>query len=72
MHNRTVHAALLTALTEAEAGYRLYLAVYVRRSGWITPVYMALIDPFRRWIIYPAMLASIRTVWVRMSGCPET
>jgi hypothetical protein len=71
VHNRTVHAALLTALAETEAGYRLYLAVYVRRTGWITTVYMALIDPFRRWIIYPAMLESIRAVWVRMSGCPE-
>ena len=62
-HNRTVHGALLTALAETEAGYRFYLAVYVRKAGWITPVYMALIDPFRRWIIYPAMLKNIRAIW---------
>lgn len=63
MHNRTVHGALLMALAETEAGYRFYLAVYVCKAGWITPVYMALIDPFRRWIVYPAMLKNIRAIW---------
>jgi hypothetical protein len=46
---------LLTALTKTAAGYRFYLAVYVCKAGWITPVYMALIDPFRRWVIYPPL-----------------
>jgi Protein of unknown function (DUF2867) len=64
VHNRTVHGALLTALVETEAGYRFYLAVYVAKAGWITPVYMALIDPFRKWFIYPAMLKNIRATWV--------
>ena len=63
VHNRTVNAALLMALAETGAGYRFYLAVYVGNAGWITPVYMALIDPFRRWIIYPAMLKNIRAIW---------
>jgi hypothetical protein len=63
MHNRTAHAALLMTLVESEAGYRFYLAVYVCKAGWITPAYMALIDPFRRWIIYPALLTHIRAVW---------
>jgi len=63
LHNRTVHAALLTAFAKTEAGYRFYLAVYVGKGGWLTAVYMALIDPFRRWIIYPAMLKNIRAVW---------
>jgi Protein of unknown function (DUF2867) len=63
VHNRTVHGALLTALAETESGYRFYLAVYVAKASWITPAYMALIDPFRRWIIYPAMLKNIRAIW---------
>ena len=63
LHNRTVHAALLMALAETEAGHRFYLAVYVCKASWITPAYMALIDPFRRWIIYPAMLKNIRAMW---------
>ena len=63
IHNRTVHAALLTALAATATGHRFYLAVYVRKVGWITPLYMTLIDPFRRWIIYPAILNHIHAVW---------
>jgi len=63
LHNRTVHAALLTALANTDAGYRFYLAVYVCNAGWFTAAYMALIDPFRRWIIYPALLTRIRAIW---------
>jgi hypothetical protein len=65
VHNRTVHGALLMALAETAVGYRFYLAVYVGKAGWMTPVYMALIDPFRRWIIYPAMLKNIRAIWAK-------
>ncbi len=63
VQNRTVHAAALSALVERADGYRFYFAVYVRQSAWITPFYMGLIDPFRKWIIYPALLRSIRATW---------
>jgi Protein of unknown function (DUF2867) len=63
IQNRTVHAAALSALAEAADGYRFYFAVYVRRTSWITPFYMALIDPFRKWIVYPAMLKTICRTW---------
>ncbi|HTA58548.1 MAG TPA: DUF2867 domain-containing protein [Candidatus Baltobacteraceae bacterium] len=63
VHNRTVHAAALSALVERTDGYRFYFAVYVRQSSWITRFYMGLIDPFREWIIYPALLRSIRATW---------
>src|SRR5260370_20860279 len=56
IQNRAVHAAALSALTERAHSYRFYFAVYVRQRTWITPLYMGLIDPFRRWIIYPAIL----------------
>ena len=59
IHNRTVHAAALSALAKTADGYRYYFAVYVVNVGWITPLYMALIDPFRRWLIYPALLKNI-------------
>ena len=65
VQNRTVHAAALSALTEKPDSYRFYFAVYVRPSAWITPLYMGLIDPFRKWIIYPAMLKAIRAAWDR-------
>jgi hypothetical protein len=64
IHNRTVHAAMFYALGATTEGYRCYLAVYVANSNWLTPVYMALIDPFRRFLIYPALLRSIRAAWL--------
>jgi hypothetical protein len=63
IQNRTVHAAALSALAERADRYRFYFAVYVRQRTWITPFYMGLIDPFRKWIIYPAMLRTIRATW---------
>jgi hypothetical protein len=63
IHNRTVHAGALSALAEKADSYRFYFAVYVRQTTWITPLYMGLIDPFRKWIIYPALLKKIRATW---------
>jgi uncharacterized protein DUF2867 len=65
IQNRTVHGAALSALSERADSYRFYFAVYVRRRTWITPLYMGLIDPFRKWIIYPALLKKIRATWDR-------
>ena len=63
IQNRTVHGAALSALAERADSYRFYFAVYVRKRTWITPFYMGLIDPFRKWIIYPALLKRIRATW---------
>jgi uncharacterized protein DUF2867 len=61
--NRTAHAAALSALVETATAYRFYFGVYVRRVGRLTPVYMALIDPFRKLIVYPSLLRSVRRTW---------
>jgi hypothetical protein len=63
MQNRTVHGAALSALAETADSYRFYFGVYVRECAWITPFYLGLIDPFRKWIIYPALLKEIRATW---------
>jgi uncharacterized protein DUF2867 len=68
--NRTAHAAALSALVDTGSAYRLYFAVYVRSSGRLTPLYMALIDPFRRLIVYPSLLRSLRTTWNQAFGNP--
>jgi hypothetical protein len=65
IQNRTVHAAALSALVERAGSYRFYFAVYVCPRTWITPLYMSLIDSFRRWVIYPALLKKIRADWDR-------
>ena len=61
--NRTAHAAALSALIETEAAYRFYFAVYVRNVSRLTPLYMAAIDPFRKLIVYPSLMRSVRTTW---------
>ncbi len=63
VRNATVHAFLASVLTEPSCGYRLYWAVYVQPVSWLTPLYMALIEPFRRYIVYPAILRRIRRAW---------
>jgi hypothetical protein len=63
--NRTAHAGALSALFETPSGYRFYFAVYVRAVSRLTPVYMALIDPFRNLIVYPSLLRSVQTNWER-------
>ena len=64
MQGITVHAGALSALVETAAGYRFYFAVYVANVSPLTPVYMALIEPFRRFLVYPAMLGNLRAAWV--------
>ena len=61
--NRTVHAGALSALVEADVGYRFYFAVYVREVSPFTPLYMAAIDPFRKLIVYPALLRGVSAQW---------
>jgi len=66
--NRTAHAAALTTLVETATAYRFDLAVYVRRVSRFTPFYMALIDPFRKLIVYPSVLRSVRARWNQAFG----
>lgn len=66
--NRTAHAAALSALVETSNTYRFYFGVYVRNVGRFTPFYMALIDPFRKLIVYPSLLRSVRARWNQAFG----
>jgi len=66
--NRTAHAAALSALIETANSYRFYFGVYVHSVGRFTPVYMALIDPFRKLIVYPSLLRSVRAKWNKTFG----
>jgi hypothetical protein len=66
--NRTVHAAALSTLVETATVYRFYLGVYVRSVSRFTSFYMALIDPFRKLIVYPSLLRSVRARWNQAFG----
>jgi len=66
--NATVHAFSCMALRARPGGYRLYWAIYVERVSVLTPIYMAMIEPFRRFIVYPALLGAIRDAWAQPVG----
>lgn len=66
--NRTAHAGALSALVETGNAYRFYFGVYVRNVSRLTPVYMSLIDPFRKLVIYPSLLRSIDSTWAQTFG----
>ena len=63
VRNATVHGFLCSVLQPRGDGYRLYWAVYVKPVSWLTPVYMAVIEPFRRFLVYPAVLRRIQRAW---------
>ena len=63
--NRTVHCFWVMATERTADGYVLWLAIYVRRLNWFTPVYMALITPVLKWVIYPAMMKGVRQRWAQ-------
>lgn len=72
IRNATVHAFLCSALREHAGGYALYWAVYVKSTSWLSPLYMALIEPFRRFVVYPSLLAQIRRAWMERYAQPPT
>ena len=63
VRNATVHAFSCFALRRTMGGYRLYWAIYVKPIGRWTGVYMRVIDPFRRTIVYPAVIHRIASEW---------
>ena len=70
--NATVHAFLALALTHREPGYVLYAAFYVTAVSRFTSLYMALIDPFRRFLVYPALGRQIQQAWIARSNMNVT
>jgi len=65
LRNATVHAFLALALTPSPGGYTLYLAIYVKPVSRLTTLYMGLIDPFRRLIVYPVLGRQVQQRWSR-------
>jgi hypothetical protein len=61
--NKTVHCFWVMAKEQTPGGYALYMAVYVRKLNWFTPVYMALVEPILKEVIYPALNKSVLRNW---------
>jgi len=61
--NRTVHCFWVIASERSPHGYSLHLAVYVKKLNWFTPIYMALVSPLLKGIIYPSMTKGMIQRW---------
>jgi hypothetical protein len=68
VRNATVHGFLSLALVPRSGGYTLYMGIFVKPVGGLTRVYMALIDPFRRLIVYPSLARNARRRWQHHFG----
>jgi hypothetical protein len=66
--NATVHGFLAMALVPRPGGYLVYLAIYVKPVGRITAIYMGVIDPFRRLIVYPGITRQLQAAWSQAYG----
>lgn len=64
LSNRTVHGvAHLAWVDQGDGRYRGQMAVYVKPRGRFGQGYMALIKPFRYWIVYPALMRQFQRAW---------
>lgn len=64
LSNRTVHAVMhLAWVDQGGDRYQGQMAVYVKPRGAFGKGYMALIKPFRHWIVYPALMRQTERAW---------
>lgn len=62
--NQTVHAVMHLAWVDQGGGrYQGQMAVYVKPRGPFGKAYMALIRPFRHWVVYPALMRQFERTW---------
>lgn len=62
--NQTVHGVMhLAWVDQGEGRYQGQMAVYVKPRGAFGRGYMALIKPFRYWIVYPALMRQVEREW---------
>lgn len=68
LRNATVHAFLSLSIRPAPGGYLAYMAIYVKPVHRFTQLYMSVIAPFRRLIVYPAIIKKVQSVWAERHG----
>ncbi|OFE15698.1 hypothetical protein BA895_21735 [Humibacillus sp. DSM 29435] len=69
--NRTVHAIMhLGWVPDGDGGYRGQMAVLVKPNGVLGWLYMTGIKPFRRYLVYPALLGYVGKRWQATTPSP--
>lgn len=70
--NRTVHAVMhLGWVPDSAGGYRGQMAVLVKPHGALGWLYMNAIKPFRRYLVYPALLDYVGKRWQTITPAPN-
>ena len=63
LRNATVHGFLSLSLAPTAGGYVAYFGIFVKPVSRFTGLYMASIKPFRRLIVYPALIRTVQRAW---------
>jgi hypothetical protein len=66
--NATVHAFSSLSIRQTPGGYLAYLAIYVEPVHRFTRLYMRAIAPFRRLVVYPAIIRKVQSTWAERYG----
>ena len=66
--NATVHAFSSLSIRPSPGGYVAYWAIYVQPVHRMTRLYMAAIAPFRRLVVYPAIIRKVQSAWAERYG----
>ena len=66
--NGTVHAFSSLSIQPTQGGYLAYWAVFVKPVHRLTWLYMKAIAPFRRWLVYPAIIRKAQNAWAERYG----
>ena len=63
LRNATVHAFSSLSIRQTPEGYLAFWAIYVQPVNGFTKLYMTAIRPFRRLIVYPAIIRRVQRAW---------
>jgi len=68
LRNATVRAFASLSIQRTSGGYLAYLGVFVQPVHRFTRLYMAAIAPFRRLVVYPAIIRKVQRAWAERYG----
>jgi hypothetical protein len=68
LRNALVHAFVSLSIRPTPGGYLAYVGVFVQPVHRFTRLYMGAIAPFRRLIVYPAVIRNVQRAWAERYG----
>ena len=72
LRNATVHAFSSLSIRQTPDGYLAYWAIFVQPVTRFTRLYMTAIAPFRRLVVYPAIIRKVQRAWAeRYAGATD-